>query len=84
MAEDEDAWRYDANLGYVRDRNGDVVCGADPSLGRWIAAMSPAVAEPLAAWLENTALWIESEPRIDDKHALDFARLITHTEGAQP
>lgn len=40
-----DQWRY-----WAIDRE---IRGTD--MARWVSAMSPAVAEPLAAWLEETA-----------------------------
>lgn len=46
--------------------------------GAWIATMSPVVAEPLAAWLEDTALLIDQWLLVVSAaaHALAFARSI--------
>lgn len=50
-----------------------------PGDAAWIALMSPAVAEPLAAWLDFLALLIDGDHAAPDgyAHALDFARAIT-------
>lgn len=95
----EGPWNYDPAYGFgstaevVAENGGWIVVRGDhaeDSNLRWIAAMSPAVAEPLAAWLESVALAREELDRPDlnilsEDSALTFARsLLTRDRKATP
>lgn len=82
-ADDLGDWRYDERMGFVRDRNGDLVCEASESEGAWIALMGPDKAPSLASWLDVTA---DSMPQgfvhsAEQEAALSFARSILATQG---
>jgi hypothetical protein len=64
-------WRDDAGDGYVTaewsegdETTWETVADTTAANGAWIAALSPAVAEPLVAWLRYIARRIEVESRI--------------------
>lgn len=100
----EGPWRYshgshrnDYDKAEVIAENGGWIVAASHAVNddsfRWIAALSPAVAEPLAAWLDSVAEQKEDNrfqvgsgfspyPVDGADHALAFARaLLTHTTG---
>jgi len=77
--------------GIVWSADGDpVVSELTPRDGEWIATVSPAVAEPLVAWLRAAAdslevhvpVWEEPEPRIHPRRTRgEVDRLIGHHFG---
>jgi hypothetical protein len=79
-------WHYDDTYDHVATEGGSWITnpgGCDYDDARWIAAFSPAIAEPLATWLGEAASTVELLARWGDEvipqiygTALAFARSI--------
>lgn len=56
------AFRWDEDAAVLLDSNGDHVTAETTSPeGRWMAALGPQIAEPLARWMETTARYARYE-----------------------
>lgn len=71
-------WTYDRRADHIDGSTRPVAYDPGKENGTWIATMSPAVAEPLASWLEFESEQVDRSPGRAPcvLSALEFARLV--------